>query len=319
MQVPDAAIVLLGFFSLLFFIMVAFLSYSVVKETLRKRKYCQYGYEKQDQFISGKMKAYFHSDYHMVVPKAYPKAVQSRPFRHISEDLSNSQCSDDSFLQLNDSWGTEERNFPIRNIEQRVFPTFTTYSRPKISEGGSLERKLIKSKKKNTDKNYFSDTLSVCSTFQDNNTTTNFEEPLFNYNVQKPMLYESHFSPGLLSFSLQYVPETVELKIKIKQAFDLQKVDHSPKTEINSYAMFCLIPEDFSWQRTVTIKNSRDPIFNEEFIFADILYHKLREYTLMVFAMDLEEGERPIGKLMYPLSDIPQNCCIEITKELTVT
>ena len=126
-------------------------------------------------------------------------------------------------------------------------------------------------------------------------------------------------SPGALSFSLSYSEQTHTLKVTVKRAYDLPTLDTDSSDSVNCHINFCLVPEDFLWIRTSLIENSRFPVFNETFEIYDVLYHKLREYMLCFFLMDNHKvmGERIIGKVMYPLSDLRSGLEIDTCIQLT--
>jgi len=123
---------------------------------------------------------------------------------------------------------------------------------------------------------------------------------------------------GSLSFLLQYNATDPELLITVKHATDLPTSTGNTNGSINTYVNLCIVPEDFLWKRTRVIDNDRDPVFNETFQIKDVLYHKLREYTICFYVMDCHPimGERPIGKVMYPLSDLRVETTLNITQDL---
>jgi len=125
--------------------------------------------------------------------------------------------------------------------------------------------------------------------------------------------------PAFLSFQLQYNSKVPELMVTVKNAFDLQPKVDVTSDSVNSYVNLCLVPEDFLWKRTRVVENDTDPEFNETFRIRDVLYHKLREYTLCLFVMDTHPllGERPIGKVLYPLSELRAEQAVDICQELT--
>ena len=125
--------------------------------------------------------------------------------------------------------------------------------------------------------------------------------------------------PGSLFFILEYNPSVPELLVTVKSGLDLPPVNGGENSPLNSYVNFCLVPEDFLWQRTAVVVNSRNPVFSETFRIHDVLYHKLREYTLCFFVMDCTHvmGERVIGKVLYPLSDLRAEDRVEVCKELS--
>lgn len=105
----------------------------------------------------------------------------------------------------------------------------------------------------------------------------------------------------------------------VKHAFDLRPVVDVTSDVVNSYVNLCLVPEDFLWQRTHVVENNRDPIYDEKFCIQDVLYHKLREYTLCLYVMDSHPllGERPIGKILYPLSELRAEKAVDVCQELS--
>ena len=156
-----------------------------------------------------------------------------------------------------------------------------------------------------------SDTLS-----HDENEFDNNSDSLVNFNQEVPHI-QNDDSKGTVSFSLLYDMQEHILHITIKQAFNLP-VDDMSRGTVNSYVNICLVPEDFLWKKTKLVENCRHPVFNEHFEIHDVLHHKLREYILCLFIMDRTSnfGERVIGKIMYPLSDLRAGSIVDACVEL---
>ena len=121
---------------------------------------------------------------------------------------------------------------------------------------------------------------------------------------------------GALAVSLFYDIDSSELHVVVKQACDLP-LQGRREEDLDVYVNFCLVPEDFYWQRTVSVLQTRHPVFNQTFQIADILHHKLRQYTLCFLVMDASGfQETLIGKVMIPLSELRGGSQVEMCKEL---
>lgn len=121
---------------------------------------------------------------------------------------------------------------------------------------------------------------------------------------------------GALIVTLFYDTESSELNIVIKQAIDLP-LKNGKEEDLNVYVNFCLVPEDFYWQRTISVLQTRNPVFNQTFQIADVLHHKLRQYTLCFLIMDASGFQDTlIGKVMIPLSELRGGVEIEMCREL---
>ena len=135
----------------------------------------------------------------------------------------------------------------------------------------------------------------------------------------KTTVRSQHQGPAFLNFQLQYHASVPELVVVVKNAFDLQPTVDVTSNEVNSYVNLCLVPEDFLWKRTRVVENDSDPVYEETFRIHDVLYHKLREYTLCLFVMDSHPllGERPIGRIVYPLSELRADQAVDVCQELS--
>ena len=121
---------------------------------------------------------------------------------------------------------------------------------------------------------------------------------------------------GALAVSLFYDVYSSELNIVVKQAVDLP-LQGRREEDLDIYVNFCLVPEDFYWQRTNSVQQTRHPIFEQTFQIADILHHKLREYTVCFLVMNASGfQETLIGKVMIPLSELRGGTMVEICKAL---
>ncbi|XP_004209887.1 synaptotagmin-10 [Hydra vulgaris] len=142
-------------------------------------------------------------------------------------------------------------------------------------------------------------------------------EPLISYDQDSSTVFKS-IERGSLTFLLEYDSKLAELLITVKNAIDLPSV--SGKDRVNSYVNICIVPEDFLWKRTEVVPNNCCPIYNTTFRITDVLYHKLREYTLCFYVMDVDVtiGETVVGKVLYPLSDLRMEQIVEVQKELSL-
>ena len=144
------------------------------------------------------------------------------------------------------------------------------------------------------------------------------DQQIISYDQDSSPKLSRHKNLSYLSFTLEYKPDVPKLIITVLNAFDLQPLSDS-NGEVNCYVNLCLVPEDFLWQRTKVIEKDCDPMFSETFEIRDVLYHKLREYTLCFYVMDSHRvlGDRVIGKVLYPLSELRAEQVVDVCKELS--
>ena len=132
----------------------------------------------------------------------------------------------------------------------------------------------------------------------------------------EPTGEEKKFTNGALIISLFYDSEVSELVVTIRQAIDLP-LDYMKETELDVHVNFCIVPEDFYWQRTVSVSQTRNPVFEQTFHVQDVLHHKLRQYTLCFLVMTSSDlQETMLGKVMVPLSELRSGIELEMCREL---
>lgn len=123
-------------------------------------------------------------------------------------------------------------------------------------------------------------------------------------------------SNGALFLTLFYDQEASQLRITIRQATDLP-VGSGREEELVTYINFCIVPEDFYWQKTASVRHTRHPVFNQTFTVPDVLHHKLRQYTLCFLVMNTTSlQETMLGKVMVPLSDLRAGMVLDMRKEI---
>ena len=121
---------------------------------------------------------------------------------------------------------------------------------------------------------------------------------------------------GALAVSLYYDIESSELNVVVKQAINLP-LEGSKEEDLDVYVNFCLVPEDFYWQKTMAVLQTRNPVFDQTFQIPDVLHHKLRQYTLCFLVMNSSGfQETLIGKVMIPLSELRGGVEVEMCREL---
>ena len=127
---------------------------------------------------------------------------------------------------------------------------------------------------------------------------------------------EGKFPNGALILSLFYDSDASQLVVVIRQAIDLP-VSQVREEDIEVYVNFCILPEDFYWQRTESVMHTHHPIFEQSFKIPDVLHHKLRQYTLCFLVMDSSGlQETIVGKVMVPLSELRAGIDLEMCREL---
>ncbi len=127
---------------------------------------------------------------------------------------------------------------------------------------------------------------------------------------------EHEQAKGALLISLYYDLQASVLIVSIKKAMELF-VPVEKEENLKVYVNFCIVPEDFFWQKTVAVTQTRSPVFDQTFHIPDVLHHKLRQYTLCFLVMNVTSfQETVIGKVMVPLSDLRADVVVDLCKEL---
>lgn len=127
---------------------------------------------------------------------------------------------------------------------------------------------------------------------------------------------DSTHQKGALMVSLYYDLESSELNVVVRQAINLPLVA-TKEEDLDVYVNFCLVPEDFYWQRTISVQQTRNPMFNQTFQIFDVLHHKLRQYTICFLVMGASGfQEMLLGKVMIPLSELRGGIEVEMCREL---
>lgn len=320
---------------------------------MRRRKYDQL--KPKGKYVPGKTVAYFKGNNETsmsIIPKTYPAVLQSgnslvtsswkviphsnsmsspatsqmRPGSRTNDHRSLvSQYATQTFDTENMHWKSMKNRGAV---EMRRIKSPLTIARPgdtmseRTSRSGSVAGD-IGYKNDDYTKDIVDDGDQVYSHSDlladvDNSHFDMSESAVISYDQDNYPL-EKVLGPGSLFFILEYNSAIPELLITVKSGLDLPSATGDVNHPVSSYVNLCLVPEDFLWQRTSTIKDDRDPIYNETFQIRDVLYHKLREYTLCFFVMDCSHtmGERVIGKVLYPLSDLRAEDKVEVCKELS--
>ncbi|CAM4625119.1 C2 calcium-dependent domain-containing protein 4C-like [Caretta caretta] len=88
---------------------------------------------------------------------------------------------------------------------------------------------------------------------------------------------------GLLRLSAEYCSETRRLRLRLISAEGLYDASVEPKS-INCCITFSLVPGKVQKQRSTVIKQSRNPIFNEDFFFDGIAEEDLYSFSVRMKA-----------------------------------
>ncbi|KAH1183459.1 C2 calcium-dependent domain-containing protein 4C-like isoform X1 [Mauremys mutica] len=90
---------------------------------------------------------------------------------------------------------------------------------------------------------------------------------------------------GILRLSSDYCPESRRLRLRLISAEGLYDIFMEPK-RINCCITFSLVPGKVQKQRSTVIKRSRNPIFNEDFIFDGISKDDLHRRSIKIKAVN---------------------------------
>ena len=311
----------------------------IVKYRFRVRKYKKISGNINKKFVPGKIEAYFQGNYeksYSIVPKTYPTTVQEfrDPYKGKScYKTSSMHQGKVSFNKYKHESIQEPFNLS-KSLDDRLFrKTFHSPKDAEIKRLGSLPgdglNLAVTDSRRGSRTSSFNEGYTNSEILLNENSVYShceFLEGVHEECVNEPVIsYDQEYIPtdksvgyGSLSFMLQYDASVPELLIRVKRALDLPSVTGDIDKPVNSYVNLCLVPEDFLWKRTQVIENDRDPVFNTTFEIRDVLHHKLREYILCFYVMDKNVlGERVIGKILYPLSDLRAEQIIDVCKELS--
>lgn len=98
----------------------------------------------------------------------------------------------------------------------------------------------------------------------------------------KPVNQNYLFAPfGELKFSFQYLAASKQLKVSLIKAENLGGLQKQDKL-INAYAKICLMPGKIQKQTSAVIKKTRDPVFEQDFYFHNILLEELHSMALTI-------------------------------------
>lgn len=130
----------------------------------------------------------------------------------------------------------------------------------------------------------------------------------FNAIVKSKQIYNPNhsFAPyGELKFSFQYLAASKQFKVTLIKAENLGGYQKQDKL-MNTYAKVCLMPGKLQKQTSVVIKKTRDPVFEQDMYFHDILLKELHSMTLVIklFAKNINfKPQEFIGEVSIPLEN----------------
>ena len=113
---------------------------------------------------------------------------------------------------------------------------------------------------------------------------------------------------GKLRFALHYNLTKNELQVNIIKAANLPIRDN--REGVSPFVKISLLPQQFCWQRTKTIVENPDPVFNETFIISGFSKDRMKDYTLQFRAVNERDnfqeryGDDVIGEIHFPLSEL---------------
>ena len=119
---------------------------------------------------------------------------------------------------------------------------------------------------------------------------------------------ESLTSLGKLKYSVQYMRGKNELQVTITKAVNL--FHENKDVPLNSFVKVSLLPQRFCWQKTKTIQETKDPVFNETFVISGFSHERFSHYTLLISVVNAAApwqgfyGDHVIGELYVPLSHV---------------
>lgn len=333
-------LILLASLSVTLVIFVFIVSYYVLKHWCRTHKYDKIRPPKNSRYVPGKTAAYFkgnHEAYYSFLPVTHPTTIQSNTplvrasFKHRSgpSSIASQNASQygrqkvSTFERKHHHTQQTDLNRCI-SMDDRLFRRSLAYDKT-----DSPPEESIASSRRDS----FNDASSIyientpdrsqsayvhAHLMNDSEATDVMSEPVVSYDQEHYSIGRIE-SPGMLSFTLEYIASVPELLITVKNGIDLPSATGNTEGRVNSYVNLCIVPEDFLWKRTRVVENDRDPVYAETFQIRDVLYHKLREYTLCFYVMDCHPvmGERVIGKILYPLSDLRAEQLVDVCKGLS--
>ena len=321
-------LILLSSCSTLFIVFVILVVFFIIKHHLRIQKYQIIRRTADKKFVPGKTAAYFQGYYeksYPFIPTTHPVTVQVGKILDDVNSISKASCDS---LSPSSTTTFERKSMQADSYRRRSFDD-RLFRRPKdvdlkrkespLTLAGVLNLESPESRPSSRGSTHYNlpivDNVYLHSEYLHDEDD---DEPIINFD-QEMNPTEGASGYGSLRFQLQYDSSVPELLITVKHALDLPSINTDSNERVNSYVNLCLVPEDFLWKRTRVINNESDPVFNEKFEIRDVLHHKLREYLVCFYVMDSHclLGERVIGKVLYPLSDLRAEQIVDVCKEIS--
>eukprot|EP00112_Aurelia_sp_Birch-Aquarium-sp1_P014791 Seg321.8 transcript_id=Seg321.8/GoldUCD/mRNA.D3Y31 product=Synaptotagmin-11 protein_id=Seg321.8/GoldUCD/D3Y31 len=340
LRVPDWLFVLLASFSI--FLLAALISCLIwcILVRTRRAKYALQRSPLEQQFLIQPGQSSAACVTPSYIPYTVPKIVQSaitKPSsvrspmlsmnypisgRYIMDNGRNSDyagsCKSEPII--NRAYGSDDK-FVLRPIAKQ----FDIYPSRPSSRASSLRSEPIDHIETEPNHNILQskEVYLHSSLLQNDNVDSNDKDEFmakdhivsYDQNTE-PTGEENKLTNGALIISLFYDSEASELVVTIRQAVDLP-LDYMKEAELDVHVNFCIVPEDFYWQRTVSVSQTRNPVFEQIFHVEDVLHHKLRQYTLCFLVMTSSDlQETMLGKVMVPLSELRSGIEFEMCREL---
>lgn len=127
-------------------------------------------------------------------------------------------------------------------------------------------------------------------------------------NIEEEITKKTTQNLGKLRFALHYNLSKNELQVNVIKAANLPIRDN--REGISPFVKVSLLPQQFCWQRTKTIIETADPVFNETFIISGFSKDRIKDYTLQFRVVNEQDslqeqyGDEVIGDIHFPLSEL---------------
>ncbi|CAF3334086.1 unnamed protein product [Rotaria socialis] len=121
---------------------------------------------------------------------------------------------------------------------------------------------------------------------------------------------------GKLEYSLDYDFQRQELKVEVVQAQELAALDMNGLSD--PYVKVYLLPDKKKKFETKVHRRTLNPVFNETFVFKDLLYSEISGKTLVLSVIDHDRFSRhdAIGEVQIPLNAVDLGKVVRDIKEL---
>ena len=128
-----------------------------------------------------------------------------------------------------------------------------------------------------------------------------------------------HIELGQVRLSLLYLPKQQQLKVGLIQAENLTSSDTRQAEQLNPYIKLCLMPRKIQRYVSTVIRHTRNPVFDQDFVFTDLHEHEMAEMSLRlkVYHKTAKLGrDELLGELQVSMAELIPSQEMRLLREL---